>query len=80
MTDEDFPHQQKRFFEEYEAFDEIQAVAADPARALEMPRFKELAGAKAFDRPAPTPAPAPTAPKSPQKTRILDAIEKAKRR
>lgn len=81
MTDEDFPHQQNRFFEEYEAFDEIQAVAADPARALlEMPKFKQLAGAKAFTRPAPTPAPTPAAPMSPQKARIMDAIAKGKRR
>jgi hypothetical protein len=77
MTDEDFPFQQKRFFEEYEAFDEVQVVAADPARVLKMPRFKELAGVKAFERPAPS---TPAAPMSPQKARILDAIAKGKRR
>lgn len=42
MTDEDFPHQQKRFFEEYEAWAEVQHVAADPAKQLEMPGLKQL--------------------------------------
>lgn len=80
MTDEDFPHQQKRFFEEYEAFDEIQAVAADPRRVLEMPKLKELAEAKAIPR-APTVRdpvrPTPAAAMSPQKTRIMKAIANA---
>ena len=47
MTDEDFPHQQKRFFEEYQAWTEIQYVAADPAKVLEFPkptRPRELTG------------------------------------
>jgi hypothetical protein len=43
MTDDDFPYVQKRFFEEYEAWAEIQHVAADPSKMLEMPRRKELA-------------------------------------
>ena len=48
MTDEDFPHQQKRFFEEYQAWTEIQHVAADPAKLLESPSRKELTGAVAL--------------------------------
>lgn len=76
MTDEDFPHQQKRFFEEYEAYDEIQHVAADPRKLLEMPRAKELIAAKTM--PSPTVRnslhAAPPAPMSPQKARIMNAI------
>lgn len=49
MTDEDFPHQQKRFFEEYQAWTEIQHVAADPSKLLEMPRVRELAAAKTME-------------------------------
>lgn len=78
MTDEDFPHQQKRFFEEYEAWDAVQAVAADPARVLEMPKLKELADAKAITRPAPIARTVqPAAPISPQKARIMKAIANA---
>jgi len=50
MTDEDFPFVQKRFFEEYEAWVEVQHVAADPSRILEMPQVKQLAAAKAIER------------------------------
>lgn len=76
MTDEDFPHQQKRFFEEYEAWAEVQHVAADPSRVLEMPNLKQLAAAKAIERPKPDPAPdvTPAAPKDPQKARIMKHI------
>jgi hypothetical protein len=77
MTDEDFPHQQKRFFEEYEAWGEIQHVAADPSKLLEMPRGKELAAAKTMDQPKTDPAPAE--PMTPQRARIMKAIEKARR-
>lgn len=44
LTDESFPHQQKRFFEEYQAWTEIQHVAADPAKVLMMPSRKLLQG------------------------------------
>lgn len=74
MTDEDFPHQQKRFFEEYEAYDEIQHVAADPTKLLEMPRVKELVAAKAFPAPSVRKFAQPAAPISPQKARIMKAI------
>lgn len=78
MTDEDFPHQQKRFFEEYEAWTEIQAVAADPGKVLEMPRFKELAAERAIPRPASVRDQVqPAAPVSPQKARIMKAIANA---
>lgn len=76
MTDEDFPHQQKRFFEEYEAWTEIQHVAADPSKLLEMPRAKELIAGKTM--PAPTVRNSlhatPAEPISPQKARIMNAI------
>jgi hypothetical protein len=74
MTDADFPHQQKRFFEEYEAWSEIQAVAADPARVLEMPRMKELAAAKTMPAPRVNDRLHPAEPVSPQKARIMKAI------
>lgn len=44
MRDEDLPFVQKRFFEEYAAWTEIQHVAADPSKVLEMPRRKGLTG------------------------------------
>jgi hypothetical protein len=74
MTDEDFPHQQKRFFEEYEAYDEIQHVAADPAKLLQMPGGKQLAAGKAFPAPSVRNHVQPAAPMSPQKARIMKAI------
>ena len=78
MTDEDFPHQQKRFFEEYEAYVEIQHVAADPARLLEMPRSKELIAAKTM--PAPPSRQPPQAPASPQRQRIMKRIQEVSKR
>jgi len=62
MTDEDFPHQQKRFFEEYEAWSEIQHVAMDPGKLLEMPRAKKYLQSKAMDPPQPVRATMPPAP------------------
>jgi hypothetical protein len=50
MTDADYPHQQKRFFEEYSAAPEIELVAADPSKTLEMPKLKALAAAKSIDK------------------------------
>jgi hypothetical protein len=77
LTDEDFPFVQKRFFEAYEAWSEVERIS-DRARLLEIPRVKELAAAKAMEpeRPrAPTPAPpAAAAPMSPQRARIMKAI------
>jgi hypothetical protein len=37
LSNDDFPFQQKRFFDEYEAWTEIQYVAADPAKVLYVP-------------------------------------------
>jgi hypothetical protein len=77
MTSEDYPHQQKRFFEEYEAWVEVERIS-DRARLLETPRGKELVAAKAMEPERPrAPALAPTAaaaPMSPQKARIMKAI------
>ena len=77
MTNEDYPHQQKRFFEEYEAWVEVERIS-DRARLLETPRGKELVAAKAMEPERPrAPALAPTAaaaPMSPQKARIMKAI------
>jgi hypothetical protein len=82
MTDEDFPFVQKRFFEAYEAWTEVERIS-DRARLLEIPRVKELVAAKSMEPERPrAPAPAPTAaaaPLSPQKARIMTAIEKGKR-
>ena len=75
LTDKSFPFQQNRFFEEYEAWVEVQAVAADPARVLEMPKLKELAAAKSMPRPVQTVRLAE--PMSPQKARIMKAIANA---
>jgi hypothetical protein len=53
MAEEDFPFQQKRFFEEYQAWTEIQHVASDPSKVLEMPaRGKVIA---LIAEPIPTP-------------------------
>ena len=41
MTDEDFPHQQKRFFEEWEAWNEIERLE-NRHQLLEMPRAKHF--------------------------------------
>lgn len=84
MTDTDFPFAQKRFFEEWEAWTEVDQISRDPSRALVFPELKQLAEARTMDRlergrdrdPAPTPA----APISPQKARIFRAIENARNR
>ena len=80
LTDEDFPHQQKRFFEEYEAWSEVERIS-DRARILETPRGKELVAAKTMEPEWPrAQASAPTAaaePMSPQKARIMKAIANA---
>jgi hypothetical protein len=82
MTDEDFPFVQKRFFEEYEAWTDVERIS-DRTRLLEIPRVKELVSAKAMEPERPrAPAPAPTAaaaPMSPQKARIMKAIANAGR-
>jgi hypothetical protein len=78
MSDDHFPWVQKRFFEEYEAWVEVQAVAADPARVLEMPKLKQLAAE--IPRPAPSfvrNLAQPAEPFSPQKARIMKAIANA---
>ena len=82
MTNEDYPHQQKRFFEEYAAWTEVQRVIADPFRVLETPRFQQLAAAKSIEKPEPKtlardPARAPAPAMSPQKSRIMNAIANA---
>jgi hypothetical protein len=81
LTDKDFPFQQNRFFEEYEAWNEVQVVAADPARVLEMPKFKELAAGMSLpgriiplERPAVRNIAQAAEPISPQKARIMKAI------
>lgn len=86
MTDGDFPFVQKRFFEEWEAWTDVDRISRDPARALVFPELKQLAEVRAMDRlergrdPAPA-APVPrTAATSPQKTRILSAIDNLRRR
>jgi hypothetical protein len=77
MTNEDFPFVQKRFFEEYEAWSEVERIS-DRARLLEIPRAKELVAAKSMEPERPrAQAPAPTAqtvPISSQKARIMKAI------
>ncbi len=77
VTDEDFPFVQKRFFEAYEAWSEVERIS-DRARLLETPRGKALVAAKTMEpeRPrAPTPAPtAGAAAMSPQRARIMKAI------
>jgi hypothetical protein len=83
MTNEDFPFVQKRFFEEYEAWSEVERIS-DRARLLEIPRVKERVAAKSMEPERPrAPAPAPTAAAasmSPQRARIMTAIEKARQR
>jgi hypothetical protein len=80
MTDEDFPFVQKRFFEEYEAWTDVERIGA---RLLETPRGKELVAAKAMEPERPR-GPAPAAPDrpvwSPQRRRIMKAIAKAGKR
>jgi hypothetical protein len=78
MTNEDFPFVQKRFFEEYEGWSEVERIS-DRARLLEIPRVKELVAAKSMEPERPR-APAPSAaaePMSPQKARIMKAIANA---
>jgi hypothetical protein len=77
MTSEDYPHQQKRFFEEYAAWTDIQHLGA---KVLEMPRLKELAVSKSMEQPKlDRPAdPAPAEQMSAAKARIMKAIEKAR--
>jgi len=49
MTDADFPHIQKRFFEEFETWTDVERIS-DRARLLEMPApVKQLAAAKSMD-------------------------------
>ena len=78
MTDTDFPFAQKRFFEEWEAWTEVDQISRDPSRALVFPELKQLAEARTMDRLERgrdrDPAPTPTAPISPQKARIMKAI------
>jgi hypothetical protein len=80
LTDEDFPFVQKRFFEAYEAWSEVERIS-DRGRLLETPRGKELVAAKTMEPERPrAQAPAPTAvavPISPQKARIMKAIANA---
>lgn len=93
MTDADYPFAQKRFFEEWGAWTDVDRISRDPARALVFPELKQLAEARTMDRlergrdhdwPAASQRArdaesqkAPAAPMSPQKQRIMKAIENA---
>jgi hypothetical protein len=83
MTDGDFPHIQRRFFEEYSTWTQVEKIT-DRARLLEMPRVKELAAAKGFERNSAAtqkpPAVAPEKPRSPQMAHIMKQIDKLRRR
>jgi hypothetical protein len=84
MEADDFPHVQKRFFEEYSAWIQVERIT-DRARLLEMPRVKELAAAKSMEgKSAVTQKradrPAPEKPRSPQMARIMKQIDKLRRR
>lgn len=84
MTDEDFPHVQRRFFEEYSAWSQVERIT-DRARLLEMPRVKELAAARSMEgKSAVTQEradrPAPEKPRSPQMARIMKQIDKLRGR
>lgn len=82
MTDADFPFVQRRFFEEYAAWSEVQQIT-DRARLLEMPRVKELAAAKGFEGNSAITqkqTPAPEKPRSPQTARIMKQIDRLRRR
>jgi hypothetical protein len=82
MTDEDFPFVQKRFFEAYEAWTEVERIS-DRARLLEIPRVKELVAAKTMEPERPrtqaSAPPAPAVPISSQKARIMKAIANARK-
>jgi hypothetical protein len=72
MTEEDFPFVQKRFFEEYEAWIEVERLGT---RLLETPRGKELVAAKTMEPERPrVPAPVARPIWSPEKRRIMRAI------
>jgi hypothetical protein len=84
MTDEDFPFVQKRFFEAYETWTDIERIS-DRARLLEIPRAKELVAAKAMPekRPATVPPAGPRVvlkaipePPSPAQLRDRAAVQK----
>lgn len=47
MTDEDYPFQQKRFFEEYEAWSAVERIT-DTSKLLEMPNAAQLVAARAM--------------------------------
>jgi hypothetical protein len=62
MTDADFPFVQKRFFEEYESWVEVERFrTGDLARLLETPAVKQLTTTKPEPRP-PAPAAKPVTP------------------
>jgi hypothetical protein len=93
MTDEDYPFAQKRFFEEWEAWTDVDRISRDPSRALVFPALKQLAETRTMDRlergrdhdwPAASQRmqdadsqKTPAAPTSPQKQRIMKAIANA---
>jgi hypothetical protein len=64
MTDADFPFVQKRFFEEWEAWVDVDRIARDPARALVFPELKQLTEMRAMDRLERGRGSAPTAARS----------------
>jgi hypothetical protein len=78
LTDEGYPFERERFMEEFQAWQSV--VRIPEALLLVTGQLKELAAAKSIERPKLDrgPAPTPFALISPQKQRIMKAIEKAR--
>jgi hypothetical protein len=77
MTDEDFPFVQKRFFEEYKAWSNVEAIT-DRARLLEIPQVKQLAAA-APKMPEPPAPKQKREPRSANVERVLKHLENRRR-
>jgi hypothetical protein len=73
MTDEDFPHVQKRFFEEYKAWTEIERIS-DRSRLLETPApVKQLAAAMKIFPPEPSKKPQHVTPNTARLTKLINS-------